>query len=146
LLFNFSPARPEGFLADITDAHYTPQNIAARYLVATTAGEYEPIWVQDRPAPAAEPVTVLTGQAYIAIVRQSPTALEFRADSADEARLRINTFYFPGWKLDVDGVEVAIDRANPQGLMELSLAPGAHQVRVSFGDTPVRTWSMWLSL
>jgi hypothetical protein len=146
LLVNFAHARPERFLDDITDAHYTPQNIAARYLVATTAGEYEPVWVQDRPAPAAEPVTVLTGQAHIAIVRRSPTELEFRADTVDEAQLRINTFYFPGWRLYVDGDERAIDRSNPQGLMELSLPPGVHQARVSFGDTPVRTWSACLSL
>src|SRR5205823_7179255 len=42
-----------------------------------------------------------------------------------------------------------VDYGNPQGAMEFTLAPGTHEVRARFADTPVRTWATrlsWLAL
>jgi hypothetical protein len=146
LLFNFSHARPEKF-TEVTDADFTPEKIAGRYIAVTTAREYEPIWVSERPStPAREPVAFVAGQGRVAVTKRSPTELEFRAQIADEARLRINTFYFPGWTLSVNGITRPIDRSSSQGVMELSLEQGDHWVWLTFGDTPVRLWSARLSL
>ena len=65
---------------------------------------------------------------------------------AEAAPLRVNTFYFPGWTLYVDGAERPVDYSNPQGVMEFTLEPGEHRVQVRFADTPVRRWSTRLSL
>jgi hypothetical protein len=144
-LFGFPNARPEGFL-DVQDADYGPQAIRERGLAVTTAREYEPIWVQDPPSiPATTPLTLVEGQARLLSARPSPTYLEIQADVTEEARLRVNTFYFPGWTLYVDGAERAIDYRNPQGVIEFSLEPGTHLAQLRFQDTPVRLWSARLS-
>jgi hypothetical protein len=144
--FGFPHARPEGFL-DVQDADYSPQAIRERDLAVTTAREYEPVWVQQPPRqPATAPVTLVAGQARLLSARPSPTYFEIQADVTEEARLRVNTFYFPGWTLYVDGSERKIDYLNPQGMIEFSLEPGEHQVQVRFVDTPLRLWSTRLSL
>ena len=67
-------------------------------------------------------------------------------DAGQPARLRLNTFYFPGWTLTVDGGQRAIDYSNPQGTIEFVLGPGQHAVQFRFGDTPIRWWSTIISL
>jgi hypothetical protein len=146
LVFNLEHARPENFMDDVNEADYHPEQIVAGYLTATTVREYEPIWVRERPPPAEERVSMLAGQGRVMPVRQSATEYELRAEIADEARLRINTFYFPGWTLYVNGAERPIDATNLQGLMEFQLERGVHRVQLVFGDTPVRLWATRLSL
>jgi hypothetical protein len=144
-LFGFPQARPEAFL-DVQDEDYSPQAIAQRGLAVTTAKEYEPVWVQERPpSPAVAPVTLVKGQARLLSARPSPTHLQIQADVAEETLLQVNTFYFPGWTLYVDGAEASIDYGNPQGLIRFSLEPGEHEVQVLFRDTAVRLWSTRLS-
>jgi hypothetical protein len=145
-LFGFPKARPETFL-DVEEADYSPQTIAGQGLAVTTAREYEPIWVQEQPpAPVAAPVSLLEGQGRLLSTRASPTHVVLQADIAEEARLQVNLFYFPGWTLYVDGAERPIDYDNPQGVIQFSLARGEHQVQVLFRDTPIRLWSTRLSL
>jgi hypothetical protein len=61
------------------------------------------------------------------------------------ALLQVNTFYFPGWQLYVDGREREIHHSNPQGLMEFAVTPGGHIVELRWGSTVARTWGTWLS-
>ena len=90
-------------------------------------------------------MTLVEGQARLLSARPLPTHFEIQADVTEEARLRVNTFYFPGWTLYVDGSEREIAYHNPQGAIEFSLEPGEHQVQVIFRDTPVRLWGSRLS-
>ena len=69
----------------------------------------------------------------------STTAL-VRANS--HVRLRIFTYYFPGWRAWVDGVPVEIRPDPPNGLIGMDLPPGDHEVRVRFGATPTRSAGM----
>jgi hypothetical protein len=145
-LLGFPEAQPESFLA-VADADYSPQTIALRHISVTTAEEYEPIWVQQRPeTPAGERLSLLSGAGSVSTVALSPTRYLFRATITAAARLRINTFYFPGWTLYVDGQERPVDYGNPQGVMEFSLEPGEHRIEVRFADTPFRQAGVGLSL
>jgi hypothetical protein len=145
-LLGFPKARPETFLA-VTDADYSPGMIALRRISVTTAEEYEPVWVQERPqTPAPERLSLLSGAGNISAISLSPTQYLFQAAIMAAARLRVNTFYFPGWTLYVDGLERPVEYNNPQGVMEFSLEPGEHLIRVVFADTPVRQASARLSL
>ena len=75
----------------------------------------------------------------------SPTHLEIQADITQAARLQVNTFYFPGWTVTVDGQDRPAAPGQPQGLIDLTLEPGTHRVEVWFGDAPLRRWSTALS-
>jgi len=50
-----------------------------------------------------------------------------------------HSFYFPGWRVFVDGKETQIYPNNPYGVILFPVLPGEHSVRVVFGSTPVRS-------
>ncbi len=144
-LFNFRHADPQTFLKT-TDADYSPHNIATKGLPAT-AREFEPIDVTAFPStPAQEPLIVTSGKAIATLIERTPIVQSFRVHADQSAQLRLSTFYFPGWKVYVDGRATPVAHANPQGLMEFRVAPGDHSVRAVFKDTPIRRWSTRLSL
>jgi hypothetical protein len=144
-LLDVRHADPERFLK-VKDADYSPATIATKGLAAT-AREFEPIDVRQFPAsPASEPVTVLSGRADVTVLAREPTDRTFSVNVDEAAQLRMNTFYFPGWLLYVDGARTATSHTNPNGLMDFPLAPGTHAVRFVFRDTPLRAWSTRLSL
>lgn len=59
-----------------------------------------------------------------------------------------NQYYFPGWKVEVDGQEFPIlyKYEKFSGFIVFSIPPGKHAVRVYFGTTPVRLWSQRVSV
>ena len=109
--------------------------------------QLEPIWVKQTPtAPAAERLTFIEGEGQVLTSKVTPTYYDFVTESTEATRMRVNTFYFPGWTVFVDEVERPVDIENLTGVMEFPLGPGRHRVQVEFADTPIRKWSERLSL
>jgi len=122
-----------------------PQNIAANR-IAATAREFEPIWVTELPQETAtQKLVFLEGEANIVTSRVGPFNYRFGVSVESPSLVRINTFYFPGWELYVDGERRPLFHPNPQGLMQFSLEPGGHVVELRWGSTEARTWGTWLS-
>ena len=146
LLFNLPFARPEGAY-DIKGADFTPDYIAGHQVKVMPAHEWEPIWVQDRPSVSASGRLVLVrGQVTNLLARSvSPTGFTYRLEPVKNSLMRANIFYFPGWKVYVDGREAKI-YVNKSGLMDFYVAKGIHEVRVEFTDTLVRKWGKGLSV
>mgnify|MGYP000380343189 CR=1 FL=1 len=128
-------------------------------LVGTTAGvEFLPVGVQQRPQPqpalveslrAGAPDRVdraaLPPGASVLLVGQGPLHSAYQAASPGPFRLRLFTFYFPGWSASVDGRRVAVDVARPEGWLVIPVPAGEHEVRVQFEETPVRVLAWVLS-
>jgi len=75
----------------------------------------------------------------VEIVEHGPLHDRFAVSTAKKFILRLYTFYFPGWRAYVDGTEVEIEVAMPEGFITLWVPAGEHQVLVRFEDTPPRT-------
>jgi hypothetical protein len=79
----------------------------------------------------------------------SGTRHDFYVVITEPARIEAQLFYFPGWRLHVDGAERPIEISRPHGLITFPLEPGEHQVELRFGATPLRRmaslWS-WVAL
>ena len=73
------------------------------------------------------------------VLEHGPLHDRFLVNMPERFVLRLFTFYFPGWRAYVDGEEVAIDVAQPEGFITLWVPEGQHEVLVRFGDTPART-------
>ncbi len=54
------------------------------------------------------------------------------------ATVQIGLYYFPGWRVKVDGVEVAARVSDPHGLIEVDVTGGEHRIDVRMGATPPR--------
>lgn len=55
-------------------------------------------------------------------------------------------FHFPGWRAEVDGAPVALRASDPHGFIIVPVPAGDHQVRVVFGQTPLRQFAIALSI
>ncbi len=141
----FSHARgTRSLAADTVD--YSRMGIAAGKFEYTADRILVPIWVRTEPATQAKSrLEFVAGTGRIDSQHISPNGSSFAVDVTGAARLRLNTFYFPGWVLRVDGKERAIDHDNPEGVMEFTLGPGRHTVQAEFGSTRVRTLATGLS-
>ncbi|MEE8390650.1 MAG: hypothetical protein V3S14_07640, partial [Anaerolineae bacterium] len=82
---------------------------------------------------------VLPEGARLEIVEHGPLYDRFDISTPKQFVLRLYTFYFPGWRAYVDGDEVEIKVAGPEGFITLWVPQGEHEVLVRFEDTPPRT-------
>lgn len=53
-------------------------------------------------------------------------------------KVQVNFFYFPGWRVAVDGQPVAVE-PSPTGALLVQVPAGEHRIDAQFGDTPPRT-------
>lgn len=59
-----------------------------------------------------------------------------------------NTVYFPGWRVEVDNKKVPIEFQDPnyRGLITFNVQKGKHDVAISFGESPIRLFSDYVSI
>ncbi len=142
-LSGMAHARPEGYL-EVTDAQYSPETIAGQGIEVTTAREYEPVTVQTRPAvlPPANRLFTLGAPVEVLKSEVSATRIRWLLEAAGPVELEVAAFYYPGWRLTVDGRPFPLTVQNVYGVMDFTLTEGVHEVVVRFGSTPLRTWAL----
>lgn len=117
----------------------------------TTLGEYLPRWVKSTPdtPPPAEALrqgdavekldrASLPGGATARALDRTPVSVVYHFDSPRPFQARFFTFYFPGWRAYIDGQPVEISIEPGSGLITVPMPAGSHQLRLGFGDTPLR--------
>ena len=144
VVVGYPHAKPSSFA--VVEGSLTPSKIVGSGWQDITR-QLEPIWVKQLPfGPAAERLTFIEGEGQVLTSKVTPTYYDFVTESTEATRMRVNTFYFPGWTVFVDEVERPVDIENLTGVMEFPLGPGRHRVQVEFANTPIRKWSERLSL
>jgi len=122
-------------------------------------GSYFPVWVQRRPSgsPLEEQYaagglvtrfdeSALPAGASVVEAGYGPNRADLVVETPTPFRARYLAFYFPGWRVRIDGQAVTVAATDPDGLITFEIAAGRHAVAVRFGSTPVRTASTILSL
>ncbi len=109
--------------------------------------EFLPKWVRKIPlVPPPNRYEVIQGRAVITRQqRVSGLRHELSIEAQTPAAVCFHHFYFPGWRVLVDGKETEIYADNPYGLILFGVPPGSHSVRIVFGQTPVRVLGSFIS-
>ncbi len=120
-------------------------------LGGTTFGELLPRWVQRLPeeplldddlSAGQEPVRLrpsdLPQGAHILRADYRPLRATIELKTPTAFRARYLAFYYPGWRVTVDGDPVDIAPTDPEGLIAFDIPPGRHTIHVRFGETPLR--------
>ncbi len=124
--------------------------------IQQTAGIYDYLPIYAKTAPTG-PQTVLAefmgGEGKVASAKEGTYWGKFIATvESEEAKVRVNILYFPGWKIflkdDLNTKEIAtfIPEEERWGRMWVNLPKGEHLVYVQFFNTPVRTYANIISL
>jgi hypothetical protein len=98
--------------------------------------------------PSAVPVSKISTVLSVTQIKiTNPNPFDTKADisSPTDDVISINTFYFPGWNITLDGkpVDVTLDQF---GAMRIFVPKGNHSLEIKFLDTPTRKISNIISI
>lgn len=133
-------AHPETFVNHGDDYYMT--NMAT----TTSSQEYTPLWVKELPIQTFDREIEATENAFISDLVSTSRMTSFRIENPSETVVRINTIYYPGWIVTIDGKETEISYTNPKGVMEFSVPSGSHRIEAVFSETPLRKTANIVSL
>lgn len=139
VVFNFGYFRPEKFL-QITDAELLS---GAQWdkQIKRSIFDFLPIYAQEPPAElATSKYSVVVGKANVRDFAEGTNWFHFKADVEGHTILQISKYYFPNWRILVDGKEAVVEyKNNHLGLMTLILGTGSYYIEGRLYDTQVRS-------
>lgn len=127
--------KPESFFTDI-------------YNSTTDTGESAPVWsvrfMEKRPKSHVE---IIGGDAVVKELIRTSTRHSYEIIAFNNAQLRENTVYFPGWKVFVDQKPTVVEFQSQKnrGVMTFFVPEGRHLVDVLFAETRLRLISDLIS-
>jgi len=149
---------PEQYLRNITDSSYTAPSVI-KWHTSQLSFEYTPIGIATKMSSSGNSViditqneiakssfTVIKGKMSVKQLQDIPQQKELEVTVTKPGLLRLNTFTFPGWETFIDGKEVVYSANNKLRLITVAVGKGQHIVRATFTDTPIRTFSNYLSV
>ncbi len=140
-------AQPPAEPIPYPEERFSAAAVASRERGRGTVQEYETIWTVDRPDdPPSARAAVVSGPAALTELTATAHEQRFSVATARPARVRLNTYYFPGWRVMVDGRERPIEWDNPAGLIEFGVEAGESLIVARFEATPARWLGGGLSL
>ncbi|MEJ2685105.1 MAG: hypothetical protein P8Z71_12010 [Candidatus Sulfobium sp.] len=126
---------PPGHGSYIHVSGISPGMISSGNLKATVLDEYIPVWVKKKPDPSLAGMLVSPDpRAVLERRMKRPALLSFRAVLPKKSVLTAHIYYFPGWKIYVNGKEVSFD-VGPYGLPRFVLPAGKYNVDIKYENT-----------
>jgi len=141
VLFFIPYAKPEKYF-DKGDGYYLTNQATT-----TSSQELMPLWVKELPTKAAESkVESKNGNLTVSNLVNTSKNINFVLTINKDDTIRINTIYYPGWKIFVDDVLTEVSYSNNHGVMEFPVKKGVHKVNAVFGETPIRLIADFISM
>lgn len=105
----------------------------------TSSSEYTPLWVKIRPLQRPkEKVLVIFGDGNVTNISENSKRISFNAQTINSMIVRINTIYYPGWIITIDGKRYLPTYKNQYGVMDIFVNPGKHAISADFTETSLR--------
>lgn len=89
---------------------------------------------------------IIAGEGQVTAVRHGAGSEQVHVSAGTPVTLQFYTYWYPGWRATANAQPVAIRAGGPDALITLDLPPGEHDVRIRFGNTPLRTLAAVLSI
>lgn len=127
---------------NVKNYQYYPDTFYSTNMDTTTVkNEYMPKWVKGVNLEfETSRVKNLDGKEQVNVSNVSPREIVFHTFLAEKRTFRVNTVYFPGWNVYINGKKTDIDYKN-NGLIQFKLERGQNSVKVIFEETGVRVLS-----
>lgn len=126
------------------DKYYYSFSGSTVYRRATTT-----IWTGGDPFEIpGNKISIISGNGKINNLTIKSNLHLFNITAESNVRILDNTFYFPGWRAEIDGEKTPIEfqDINHRGLITFSVPKGSHKVEVKFIESPVRLVADMISL
>lgn len=101
--------------------------------------DYLPIYAKEPPAELVfERYKILSGDTKVSGFQSGSDWIYFRASAESLSFIQVSQYFFPDWKLKIDGNDVKINHENKFGLITFAIDPGEHQIELKLHNTPIR--------
>lgn len=110
--------------------------------------EFRPRWAAGTLVLDPETVAGTSGNIDdVTLQTTGPRHTSLTVSASAPSALRVNQFYYPGWRVRLDGAtELSPYPSTNLGLLTVDLPAGRHEVRVEWVGTPLQRWAGWISL
>lgn len=143
---NFSYFRPEKFIQTDDKKFLSGENWDKQ--IKRSIFDYLPIYAKEPPAELATTrYQILTGDSKIYDFNEGTNWIIFKTKTNSHTIIRLSQYYFPNWKVFVDGKEAIVEyKNNSLGLITFILGKGDHEIRARLYDTQIRILANLISL
>ncbi len=129
-------------MVDRPDGYYSTNEATT-----TVADEYLPIWARVRSdSRAYTRIQSFQGDAQIEIKQATTQRVDAVILAKEPSTIQINTLYYPGWGVMLNGVPVKPDASNEFGVMRIRVPAGTHRIYAEFRETVLRFCADMVSL
>ena len=149
LLLNANYFKPKEWWSDYKDYdRFTGKNW--QLMLTSAIFDYLPTWAYRPPAngPTGN-IEFLTATGDYKTIEKKSNRQKYEVEITKPGSLIIQTYYFPGWKVWVDGkLTEVVPMSDPLrlGRIIFDVSSGQHQILVKLTDTPIRATGNILSL
>jgi len=144
-VFNFSYFRPEKFLNVRQEDYLSGQTWDAQ--IKRSIFDYLPIFATMPPAELSTyDYEVISGEATVKNFQKGTNWIDLEIEAENFSTVQLSQYYFPGWKIYVNGKAVEIKYDNYLGLMTFPVDNGTSKVHAKLCNSPVRALGNALSL
>lgn len=157
LLSNLKLFKPQFYRVDLTDEKATSSE-TLRWEVSSSSFEYAPKGVElSKNALGANMINIVEEELptkkvnapnYVEIseVVEKPGFISFTATTENETNIILNTFSFPGWRLEVNNKVQEFYNDNKFRIISFKINEGVNKVQLKFTNTKTRSISNTISL
>ncbi len=137
LIFYGKFPRPDKWFEISDSQKFTGANWELQQTVSIN--DYLPVYSELSPKEEAksEPV-LLTGKMDILTIDKGSDWQKWQVKVYENSKIQAQVFYFPNWKVFIDGRLTKFEYNNPNGLITFDLNEGSHEVLLRLTDTPIR--------
>jgi hypothetical protein len=127
-------------LADVSRKRLSVGRDAAEYRPASAASTQELAFAElmERICKTGETrahVCPVEGTASFNVERWTPREIALRVEASQGVSFNVRQFYYPGWTAYLDGRAHPLAPSQPDGLLHLTLPPGAHRLKLRLEKT-----------
>lgn len=88
----------------------------------------------------------------LTVTEWKPGEIRLRVETARDAQVRVSQFYYPGWQanlitnLNESGELLKLEPSTPDGLIDIGIPAGTHQISLKLERTPAERYGRLISL
>ncbi len=135
-----------GKITDVDLSFWTPTQMSIRGFESTTMSEVTPRWMTKAPSYTSSAARVLAGDAKIEKPGRTPFDWRSQVNAGTASSIEMQTAWFPGWEVRVDGQPVPAGPGAQSGLITFQVPAGGHFVEVAYGRTATEKSAAGISI
>ena len=136
----------EETLLTIVDFQREYPDMAGRLTRSETVPQNSPMEAQYDAQEPPQKFRLIEGSATIEQTYYGGSSVQARVIANHPARIELMTYDYPGWRLYLNGQQLAHQTLPPEGTIAFELPAGEHTIEAYFEDTPLRLAAKMISL